>query len=138
MLQSVLHDGRDLTDTPIELKSGEAMSDVQVIITDRVTTVSGVLADEKGSPITDGTVIVFATDAAKWSLGGGRFVRAARPDQQGGWRIRGIPPGEYLAVAVDYIEDGQWNDPEFLESVRRYAQKVTLTDGGSQAPTVDQ
>jgi hypothetical protein len=61
------------------------------------------------------------------------MTTSARPDQQGGWRIKGMPPGEYLAVAVDYIEDGQWNDPEFLESVQRYAQKVTLTDGGSQA-----
>jgi hypothetical protein len=26
-----------------------------------------------------------------------------------------------------------WNDPEYLESIRRLAQRLTLTDGGSQS-----
>jgi len=55
------------------------------------------------------------------------FIRATRPDQQGQWRIKGAS-GEFLAVAVDYVEDGQWNDPEYLESIATYAQKVTLEE----------
>jgi hypothetical protein len=58
-------------------------------------------------------------------------VQAARPDQQGVWKIRALPPGEYLAIALEYIEDGAWNDPEYLESLRRLAQKVTLPEGGT-------
>ena len=27
-------------------------------------------------------------------------------------------PGDYLAIAVDYVEDGTSNDPEYLESIR--------------------
>jgi hypothetical protein len=26
------------------------------------------------------------------------------------------PP--YLAAAIDYVEEGMWNDPEYLESIR--------------------
>ena len=37
-------------------------------------------------------------------------------------------PGDYLAVAVDYVEDGSWNDPEYLESLRRFSQRITLAD----------
>ena len=97
-----------------------------------MTTVSGQLADDKGAPITDGTVIVFADEAEKWSEDS-RFVRSARPDQQGQYQIKGLPPGEYLAAAMDYVQEGMWNDPEYLDSIRRYAQKFTLIDGGSQA-----
>ena len=43
-----------------------------------------------------------------------------------------LPPGDYLAVALEYVEDGSWNDPEYLESIRRYAQRVKLGDSGSQ------
>jgi hypothetical protein len=47
--------------------------------------------------------------------------------------IKGLPAGEYLAVAVESVEDGQWNEPEYLESIRRYGRKVTLTDAASQS-----
>ena len=50
------------------------------------------------------------------------------------YQIRGLPAGEYLAVAVSYVEDGMWNDPEYLESLRRYAVKLTLNEGDAQSP----
>ena len=30
------------------------------------------------------------------------------------------------------IKDGIWNDPEFLESLRQYAQKLTVADASAQ------
>jgi hypothetical protein len=109
------------------------VSDIQVIVTSRVTTVTGQLADDKGAPVADGTVLVFADDATKW-WEDSRWVRAVRPDQQGHYEIKGLPPGDYLAIALDYVEDGQWNDPEYLESIRRYARRIALTEGEAQSP----
>jgi hypothetical protein len=34
------------------------------------------------------------------------------------------------------VQEGMWNDPEYLESIRRYAQKFNLTDSASQAVTL--
>jgi protocatechuate 3,4-dioxygenase beta subunit len=129
-VRSILHEGRDIVDVPVQMKSGEELTGLQVIVVNRVTTVTGQLLDAKGAPVQDGTVIVFADDAAKW-IDESRWVRAARPDQQGQYQIRGLPPGEYLAVAVNYVEDGIWNDPEYLESTRQFAQRLTLRDGES-------
>src|SRR3977135_3529614 len=112
-------------------KRGEELTVVQVIVTNRVTTIAGQLADDKGAPVVDGTVLLFADDASKWSEDS-RWIRAVRPDQQGKYEIRGLPPGEYLAVALNYVEDGMWNDAEYLDSLRREAQKVTLGEGASQ------
>jgi hypothetical protein len=134
-IKTILHDGRDITDAPMEMKSGEELSGVQVIVTNRGTTVAGQLADDKGAPVVDGTVLVFADDSSKWSEDS-RWVRAVRPDQQGRYEIKGLPPGEYLAVALNYVEDGVWNDPEYLGSVRRYAQTLTLNEGASQSPAL--
>jgi len=39
-------------------------------------------------------------------------------------------------VAVSYVEDGNWNDPEYLDSLRRYAQRLTLAEGESQSPAL--
>jgi hypothetical protein len=128
IVNAISHQGRDITDAPIDLKSGEELSGVQVMLTDRVATVTGQLTDDKGTPVADGTVIVFAADSTKW-YDGSRFVRAVRPDQKGRYQIAGLLPGEYLAVAVDYVEQGLWNEAEYLESLRQHAQKVTLADG---------
>ena len=74
---------------------------------------------------------MFADDASKW-WDDSRWVKTARPDQDGRYQIKGLPPGDYVAVAVSYVEDGMWNDPEYLESIRRYGQKLTLGEGESQ------
>jgi carboxypeptidase family protein len=134
-LKSIVYDGRDITDTPVEAKSGEELSGIQVVVTNRVTTVAGQLADAKGAPVVDGSVLLFAEDSSKW-WEESRWIRAVRPDQEGRYEIKGLPPGDYLAVALDYVEDGMWNDPEYLESIRRYGQKVTLSEGESQSPAL--
>jgi len=131
-LKAIVHDGRDVTDVPLEKKSGEQLSGVQVIVVNRSTRITGKLVDAKGAPLQDGTIIVFADDSAKWRQDS-RWVRAVRPDQQGTYEIRGLPPGDYLAVAVEYVEDGLWNDPEYLDSLRQSANKLTLGDGQLQS-----
>jgi len=86
----------------------------------------------RNRPLRDATVLIFPGDADKW-FETARTIRAARPDQQGRWQVKGLPAGEYLAIALDYVEDGAWNDPEYLESLRRDAQKVALAEGGSES-----
>jgi hypothetical protein len=130
MVKAITHDGKDISDALIELGSGQEMNDVQVVISSRVTAVEGRLQDEKNLPIRDATVLVFDADGEKW-FENSRRVRATRPDQDGQWRLRGMPAGEYLAIALDYVEDGAWNDPEFLESLRRDAASVTLAEGAT-------
>jgi hypothetical protein len=132
MVKAVRHRDRDITSTLLELPSGEQLSDVEVVLTNRVTRVAGQLTDDRGAPLSSGTVIVFAEDDGKWGEASA-FVRTARPDQQGQYELRGLPAGDYLAAALEYVQNGMWNDPQFLESLRRDAQRFTLGDGGTQA-----
>jgi hypothetical protein len=132
MVKAILQDGRDVSDTVFDLRVGESLTGLDVVVTDRINTVSGQLTDDKGAPLADGTIIVFATDPDKW-MEDSRFVRSVRPDQQGKYQIRGLPPGEYFGVAIDYVEEGTWNDPEYLESIRGLAQRFTLGDADTHA-----
>jgi protocatechuate 3,4-dioxygenase beta subunit len=134
-IKTILQNGTDVTDRVFDLRGGDTLGNLQVVITNQVNTVAGVLTDDRGAPTTDGTIIVFANDADKWAEDS-RFVRSARPDQQGKFQIKGLPAGDYLAVAIDYVEEGMWNDPEYLESVRRYGEKVRLTESGSHMVTL--
>ena len=130
-LKGILHDGGDIADAPIELKSGERLDDVTIVLTRRVTTLGGQVVDGGGAPTSDGTVVVFAADRDKW-FEQSRFVRAVRPDQDGRYQIAGLPPGTYYATAVSDVEDGAWADPDYLDALRQPARTVTLAEGQTQ------
>jgi hypothetical protein len=132
IVKAIIQDGRDVTDTVFDARSGDVVSGFQVLVSDRVNSVSGQITDDKGAPLTDGTVLVFSADPSKWA-DDSRFVQATRPDQSGKYQIRGLPPGEYLAAAIDYVEEGMWNDPEYLESIRHLGQRFTLGEADSHA-----
>jgi hypothetical protein len=126
-VKAVLQGDRDVADLPLDMKSGEELAALQVVLTDRAATLNGQLRDDKGAAVNDGTVLLFPVDSSKW-YEGSRFVRVARPDQRGQYRIPGVLPGEYMVAAIDYVEQGIWNDPDYLESIRRHAQKVIVKE----------
>jgi len=128
VLKAVTIGGRDITDTPVPLRSGETLSNVVVVFTDRVSEVNGKVTDEGGTAMPDFTVLAFPTDSTLWRPQA-RQIMTARPDQTGQYRIRGLPPGEYYVVTVDPAEQGEWFEPAYLDDHRAGAARVTLGDG---------
>jgi hypothetical protein len=124
--------GVDVSDTPIDFKSTQDYKDAQIILTDKITEVTGKVAGDASAAALDYTVVFFPDDPEKWS-GPSRYIRSARPDQQGTFKIRALPPARYLAVAVDYLEEGEANDPDFLAGIRPKASTITIGDGETKA-----
>lgn len=134
-LKSVTVDGVDVTDTPVDLAPGAVATGVRVVLTETTTEVSGLVLDDRGQPALDAAVVVFAADESRWTFQS-RHIQAARPDQEGRYRIRGLPAhDDYRIVAVRGLEDGQAGDPDFLRAVVRDAARLALRDG--EAKTVD-
>ena len=126
-VKSIRANGRDITDTALEFRGSEAAT-VQVVLTNRISEVSGAVK-ANGQPVTSASVVLFPEDAAQWVFPS-RRVRMVRVDQTGVFRAQSLPPGErYLAVAVDYLEQGEFQDPLFLERMRGRATAFSLTDG---------
>ncbi len=90
--------------------------------------VTGGVTDSNGKPVVDYAAIVFSEDPTKWGYMS-RHVTLARPDQQGAFEAKNLPPGRYLAIAVEAIEEGQETDPEFLERLRSLATAFSLGEG---------
>ena len=57
-LKTVELNGRNLADDPIDVRHGETLTGVRVVLTNRPTQTRGVLLDEKKQPA-EGTVVVF-------------------------------------------------------------------------------
>jgi hypothetical protein len=129
-VKSIVVNGMDMTDAKVDLAANQD-AEVQVVLTNRLTRITGSVSSE-GQPV-KAEVVVFAADSAKWSYPS-RFVRTVNADEQGRFRINGLPPLErYLAVATDYLEDGEHYDPEFLERMRSSAVEFSLGDVESRA-----
>jgi hypothetical protein len=127
-IKSIEHDGRELTDAPIAVRHGDTISGIRILLTNKLTTLSGTIRDDRQQPTVAGTVVVFSADPSKW-IENGRCVKSARPDRQGRYQLKGLPPGDYFAIALDYVEDGSWHDPEYLEGIRSRAERLILAEG---------
>jgi carboxypeptidase family protein len=131
-LKAVRQGDRDMTDVPLSIGHGDVVGDLQVVFDDEPTTLSGSVADPSGATAPDYTVIVFPADESRWTPES-RFIAAERPDQTGHVRRTGLPPGDYLVAAVEWVEEGQWLDPLFLQRLRPLASKIALEPGQTAA-----
>jgi len=129
-MKSVRGKGVDVTDTPLDFSTD--VDELEIEMTQQVTTVSGGVSDDRGGVVLDATVVVFADDPGKWGPHS-RFVESARPDQQGRFKIHGLPAGTYVAIAVGYVEPGEERDPDVLDEWRQHGTLFTLSEGETYA-----
>ena len=128
ILKSVTIGGRDVIDDPYEVRGGETIDNVTVVFTDRVSEINGMITDDRGAPITDYTVLAFSEDSRLWRPQA-RQIMTARPDQNGKFQLRGLPPGRYCLAAIDPAVAGEWFEPAFLEQHRAGAIRLSLNEG---------
>ena len=135
-LGAVLLGGRDTIDTPLPFARGNPdVEGVQLVLTRKVARLEGQVLDGNGAATMDASVILFPEGRAAWGIGS-RFVRATRPARDGRFTIAGVPPGIYRVIAREFLTDGQWEDPEFLQSLLRDATRVELKEEGTEPVTL--
>lgn len=132
-LKSILLDGADVTDGGIDFAPGRAYEGMQIVFTQKTTELSGLVMDDRNKPVLDATVVIFPADREKWTFLS-RYVRTLRPDTNGRYSIKSLPPLEdYLVVAVQNLESGQRSDPDFLTRAKEEAQSFSLNEGETKA-----
>jgi hypothetical protein len=132
-ISAITMDGRDVTDEAIDLQGQNASA--RIVLTDRIASVGGAVQSREN--VARQSVIVFADDESRWTYPS-RYVRVTRTDEQGRFEVRGLPPNErYLALAVDYLEDGEEQDPQTLERLRSRATSFSLGEGERRSVWLD-
>jgi hypothetical protein len=129
-LRGVYRDGDEVTDEIFTFTGNEVVSGIEIVLTTEAAEVTGTIAGADGQPCGSCTAVVFAEDPARWRHPS-RFIQAGRPNQQEVFRLRGLPPEQYLVAAVEEVEDGEWLDPEFLDRLRSRAERLDLRTGRS-------
>ena len=127
-LKAVTHEGTDITDSGLEFKEGQQIGGIEIVLTQRAAEIAGSVQDAQARPVSDYAVVAFAADNTKWGFQT-RFIRAARPNQDGRFSMKGLPAEDYLLVALEYLEAGEESDPEQLEKWKNTATRVSVKDG---------
>jgi hypothetical protein len=127
-LKSITLDGADITDAPYDFKPGNNLTGLVITLTDRLSEITGSVRDGRGQPVADYVLVTFPEDTKLWGAQS-RFVQTTRPNQNGTFSIKGLPPGRYLAAVVAALENGLQNDPAVLEQLRTSARNFSLAEG---------
>jgi hypothetical protein len=134
-LMAVMLGGEDITDTPREFKQGDK---VTLVVTTRASTLEGAVTDDRGQPVNDASVMIFGEDKSSWRNNSLR-TRRMGPDITGHFRITGLLPGRYFAIAVPRERLNALNygpvDPSFFEQLAKEATSVTV--GADEQRQVD-
>ena len=135
-LEAIRVRGIDVTDRPLTFGTvAQSIDDVEVVLTDRVTRVTGSVRDRDGRTAAGATAIVFAPGRDRW-YAQSRYMRAATVGADGSFSVEGLPPGSYYVAAVASLPaggPGAWRDPTFLESLVAPSTNVVIGDGGQAA-----
>ena len=102
-LKSVLLNSQDITDTPMEFPPGQTVNGMQIVLTKKISSLSGLITDSKSNPVLDATVIVFPADERLWTYQS-RFIKAARPEAvpiSGGTDVM-------VELDIDYFQNPLW------------------------------
>jgi hypothetical protein len=123
-----------VTERGVEL-SPRPLTGLEVVMTNVASEVSGIVRDPDGAPARDAWVVVFAQNRERWHMADSHTANpnivAIRTDSKHEYHVRALRPGAYYAVAVgvDAVDLGEWNDPDFLDRARQRAVRFEAVPG---------
>jgi protocatechuate 3,4-dioxygenase beta subunit len=135
VLKAVRLNSTDVTDSGIDIRGTEPVTGLEVVLTNKTTEVTGEVKSGN-DPAKDYTVVNFSDDPQKWTAASGRHIASARPNQEGRFQIKNLPAGSYYVVALDYIAQGDWNDPDVLDRLKTKGTRITLDEGKTENLTL--
>jgi len=131
-LKAVRINGVDVTDSGVDVGTSQDIGGIEVELTNRVSSLSGLVTNGRGETLTEYSAIVFSQDRERWN-DSARYFRAGRPDQEGRYKVTGLPAGEYFAIALDSVDPNEATNPVFLERASARAVRLTLGDGETRS-----
>ena len=131
VLRSITVQGRDLTNTPLDL-SEDDVDDVVVTVTRKLARLSGTVTPTTGTEA-DATVVLLPEHA----IAAGMASPNHRPRQvltsgRGAFNFGGLAPGPYLVAAIDDRDVRTLESERYWTRVARVATRVSLGDSGHQ------
>jgi hypothetical protein len=127
MVKSVVVDGREIGEGPLELNGRTRITDVRVTVTDRLPELSGRVVDDRKRPLGDHAVVLLRLDST--SLRPQDRVVARYTSDDGSFTTPRLRPGSYVAGAFADLAPGIHYSPDFQELLRQHGERFSLDEG---------
>jgi len=125
VVRSVKYGDHDLMDQPLTVSSTDDIRNVQIVLSDRVGDLNGVVTDADGRPAVGCTVVAFPDATGPSML---RWSHLDRADTRGRFAFSDLLPGAYLTVAASNIDASTWLGTDSLDRLRATATRVTIDE----------
>jgi hypothetical protein len=122
--------GQSAMDDPVEIFDGS--DPIVVTVTRHATEILGTVRDARAVPAAGATVIIMPIASSGQSVWTPNRLRETRSSTAGVFTVRGLPPGEYLAVAIDDAVAENWQDERVVATLRTMAVRFSLQIGESK------
>jgi hypothetical protein len=106
---------------------------LKITVSSRGARLRGSVTDSDGLPAV-GVYVVLVPNPPLRGLH--RFYKDVLTDQDGKFDLRGIAPGDYAVFSWDEVEEGAWEDPDFIKPFEGKGQKITVQDGDAKTMSV--
>ncbi len=106
---------------------------LEVTISSRGARVQGAVTDKDNLPVT-GVWVVLVPDQTHRDQS--RLFQKVATDQFGHYLLRGIVPGDYKIFSWDEVEDGAWEDPDFLRTSEDRGQMISVEEGDTKTAAI--
>jgi hypothetical protein len=135
MLESATFNGAETVDTHLVVEPGGQYENGVLTLTNRTSSVSGTVTNERGLAVNEHVVILFP-ERRESRVPRSRRIQVARTGPDGRYSFDGLLAGEYrLAVVVD-LESGREFEPAFLEELAAASLPVALSPGQNSVQDV--
>ena len=127
MVKSVVVDGREIGDGPLELGGRTRITGVRVTVTDRLPELSGRVVDDRKRPLGNHAVVLLRLDGS--SLRPQDRLVTRFTDEDGSFTAPRIRPGSYVAGVVPELDPGEHFAPDFQDRLRLYGHRFAIEEG---------
>lgn len=123
-------DGRDILDTGLDMSNRPDRVELLVGGASSVGSVSGTVRDARGVPSAFASVVLVPTPERRSNPSA---FKTATTDQDGGFAIQAVLPGDYKVFAWEDLEPGIYQNAQFLKEVETRGERVKVERGAASA-----
>lgn len=123
-LKSVIAGNRDVKDAGLTVSGAGTVLDV--IASNEVAVVDGMVVNSKGEPVANAVVVAVPEARLRSRID---HFRKTVSDQSGHFVLPGIIPGAYTLLAWESVEGEDYYNPEFLKTYEEQGRAMSLGEG---------
>ena len=124
-IKEVRYSDSIVPDATIRVAKG-SVGPLEITLSSRGALVQGTVLNEDSLPAVGAWAVAIPDKKTR------RASYSANTDQYGHFEVRGLPPGKYKIFSWGALQQGAWEDPEFLKEYEAKATVIEVNEGDTK------